>query len=88
MTSTKDGKFDPGYSFSPDIAVDNPSNPRTMSVHIKQFKTDPFRPGVAIFMGRTDAMPHVPSGGGSCFTSVNRYLAVVSIILRYLHLIV
>ena len=63
MTSTKDGKFDPGYSFSPDIAVDNPSNPRTMSVHIKQFKTDPFRLGVAIFMGRTDAMPHVPSGG-------------------------
>ena len=37
-----------------DVAVDNPSNPRVVSVRIKQSKTDPFRLGVTIFLGRTD----------------------------------
>ena len=55
MTGPEDGEFDPGQhlSFS-DIAVDNTSNPRTMSIRIKQSKTDPFRLGVTIFVGRTD----------------------------------
>ena len=57
MTAPEDGKFDPGQhlSFS-DIAVDSPSSPKTMSVRIKQSKTDPFRLGVTIFLGRTDTV--------------------------------
>ena len=35
-----------------DVAVDSHINP---SVHLKQSKTDPFRHGVDIFLGRTDA---------------------------------
>ena len=37
-----------------DIALDSRSSPQTIQVHIKQSKTDPFRQGVNIYLGRTD----------------------------------
>ena len=36
-----------------DIAVDNPENPSYLRVSLKQSKTDPFREGVDIIIGRT-----------------------------------
>jgi hypothetical protein len=38
-----------------DVAVDSHSNPSMVRVHLQQSKTDPFRHGVDIFLGRTDA---------------------------------
>ena len=37
-----------------DIAIDNPANPIIVKVSIKASKTDPFRKGVSIFLGRND----------------------------------
>ena len=37
-----------------DIAVDNRLSPSTVRVHIKQSKTDPFRQGVHLYLGKTD----------------------------------
>ena len=46
--------FDPSYHLTlGDIAVDNPSHPLAIRVCIKASKTDPFRKGVQIFLGRT-----------------------------------
>ena len=39
-----------------DVAVDSHANPSMVRVHLKQSKTDPFRHGVDIFLGRTDAL--------------------------------
>lgn len=54
MTVPSDSCFDPavhlGYK---DIAVDNPSDPCMMQVTIKQSKTDPFRKGIDIYIGKT-----------------------------------
>ena len=36
-----------------DIAIDNPSSPSFVRVRITQSKTDPFRRGVNLFLGRT-----------------------------------
>ena len=50
------GEFDPGQHLSfADISVDSSSNPRVLCIRIKQSKTDPFRQGVTIVLGRTDA---------------------------------
>ena len=38
-----------------DVAVDSHASPSIVRVHLKQSKTDPFRHGVDIFLGRTDA---------------------------------
>lgn len=38
-----------------DVAVDSHSNPTMVRVHLAQSKTDPFRHGVDIFLGRTDS---------------------------------
>ena len=38
-----------------DVAVDQHANPSTISIHLKQSKTDPFRHGVDIYLGRTDS---------------------------------
>ena len=47
-------KFDQGAHLAlADIAVDNHSKPSVLQVHIKQSKTDPFRKGVHIFIGRS-----------------------------------
>ena len=55
FTTPESQQFDPGQhlSFS-DIAVDDSNHPSTVSVRIKQSKTDPFREGVTIFVGKTD----------------------------------
>ena len=53
LRSTKE--FDASSSLGPqDISVDQHSNPSMICVHIKQSKTDPFRHGVNIYMGRTN----------------------------------
>ena len=57
LTAPECGEFDPGQHLSyADIAVDNRSDPKVVSIRIKQSKTDPFRQGVTIFLGRTDGM--------------------------------
>ena len=37
-----------------DVAIDRRDNPRLLQVAIKQFKTDPFRRGIDIYLGATD----------------------------------
>ena len=45
--------YDEGYHLNfDDVAVDNHSNPSLLRVHIKGSKTDTFREGVHIFLGR------------------------------------
>ena len=38
-----------------DIAVDNQANPQLLQVVIKQSKTDPFRQGASLYLGKTDS---------------------------------
>lgn len=46
--------FDPSYHLTlEDITIDSPAAPQLVRVHIKGSKTDPFRKGVHIFLGRT-----------------------------------
>ena len=53
MTVPSDATYDPSTHLSQsDIAVDNPSNPSVIRVSIKQSKTDPFRRGVDLFLGK------------------------------------
>ena len=54
MTVQSDRSFDPSVNLvMGNIAVDNPANPTLVRVSIKASKTDPFRKGVSIFLGRT-----------------------------------
>ena len=54
------GEFDPGQHLSfADVSADNPQNPRIVAVCIKRSKTDLFRQGVTIYVGKTD-MPLCP----------------------------
>ena len=54
MTVQSDSSFDPSVNLvMDDIAIDNPANPTLVRVSIKASKTDPFRKGVSIFLGRT-----------------------------------
>ena len=47
--------FDEGAHLSmKDVQVDNLANPQTMQVKIKASKTDPFRQGVLVYVGRTN----------------------------------
>ena len=47
--------YDPEEHLSlPDIAIDNRLSPSVVQVKIKQSKTDPFRQGVQLYLGRTD----------------------------------
>ena len=39
-----------------DVAIDSHTSPYMVRVHLKHSKTDPFRHGVDIFLGRTDAV--------------------------------
>lgn len=56
MTVQSNGSYDPGCHLSlADIAVDNPADPAVLRVHIKQSKTDPFRKGIHLFVGRTQS---------------------------------
>ena len=55
ITVPSDTAFDEGahLAFS-DVAVDSTRSPKILRVHIKASKTDPFRVGVDVFVGRTD----------------------------------
>ena len=49
-------EFDPSSSLMlEDVAVDKHDNPALVRIRLKQSKTDPFRHGVDIFLGRTQA---------------------------------
>ena len=48
--------YDPKVHLSPnDVAVDNRATPWMLKVIIKQSKTDPFRQGVTLCLGKTDS---------------------------------
>lgn len=50
-----DKAYDQGAHLSfRDVVVDNPAHPQSLQVKIKASKTDPFRQGVAIYVGRTN----------------------------------
>ena len=54
MTTPSDSRYDPACHLSrADIAVDHPYRPQVIRVKIKQSKTDPFRQGIELFIGRT-----------------------------------
>lgn len=56
MTVPADNTYDPACHLSrKDIAVDDPANPGVLRVTIKQSKTDPFRKGIDLFIGKTSA---------------------------------
>lgn len=55
ITVPSDNGFDEGAHLSPnDISVDSIRDPQVLKVHIKASKTDPFRKGMDIFVGRTN----------------------------------
>ena len=54
MTTPDDGSYDSAVHLSfGDVAIDDPCRPTFLRVTIKQSKTDPFRKGVDLFIGRT-----------------------------------
>ena len=54
MTVPSDEEYDPSVHLSvQDIAVDNSQCPSILCIKIKQSKTDPFRKGVDLFVGKT-----------------------------------
>ena len=56
MTVPSDKEFDPVVHLCVgDIAIDDPTQPAMLRVTIKQSKTDPFRKGVNLFVGRTSS---------------------------------
>ncbi len=56
MTVPTESGYDPGVHLSiEDIAVDDPVRPRVVRVSIKHSKTDPFRKGIHLFLGRTQS---------------------------------
>ena len=55
ITVPSQDAYDPTAHLSfKDIAVDAPANPTVMEVRIKASKTDPFRKGVNLYIGRTN----------------------------------
>ena len=55
MVVPNNSAYDPSVHLSvSDIAVDNPGRPAVLRLTIKQSKTDPFRKGVNLFLGKTD----------------------------------
>ena len=57
FTVPKETDYDPNVHLSyADVAVDCKSNPRMIQIQIKQSKTDPFRKGVKLSLGRTDCV--------------------------------
>ena len=50
--------YNPGAHLNfEDVSVDSIKNPQSLKVRIKASKTDPFRVGVDIFIGRTIIHP-------------------------------
>ena len=70
MTVPNDHDFDPAVHLTKkDITVDNQTAPHTLQVRLKQSKTDPFRQGIYLFVGKT--------GSDLCpVSAVLAYLAV------------
>ena len=63
-------EYDPeGHLSVGDVALDSQTDPAVVTVHIKESKTDPFRKGVYVYLGRTenDLRP---------FTAISAFLAV------------
>ena len=57
LTAPEDGEFDPEQHLTmEDITLDNPADPQRVSVRLKQSKTDPFRLGVTIHLGKTNTL--------------------------------
>ena len=57
MTVPSDAEYDDAVHLSvKDIAVDDPAHPSVMQVRIKQSKTDPFRRGIDLFVGKTGSL--------------------------------
>ena len=55
ITTMSDSSYDPRSHLSlDDIAVDNPAAPSILQVHLKVSKTDPFRKGIDVYIGRTN----------------------------------
>ena len=56
FTAPSASEFDPSAHLSfRDIAIDSRSAPSLIRIHIKQSKTDPFRQGVFLYIGRSHA---------------------------------
>lgn len=54
ITVPSDAAFDPSCHLTfQDISVDQVTDPQLLRVHLKSSKTDPFRKGVDVFVGRT-----------------------------------
>ena len=54
MTVPSDSSYDPAVHLSrSDVAANNPAAPTVLRISIKQSKTDPFRQGVDLFLGKT-----------------------------------
>ena len=70
LTVSSDSSFDARSNLTfDDLALDRPANPKIVRIHLKQSKTDQFRQGVNIFIGRT--------GDNLCpVTALLAYLAV------------
>ena len=55
FTVQRQGSYDSSVHLSmADVALDSRSSPKTIRIKIKQSKTDPFRQGVHIYLGKTD----------------------------------
>ena len=60
-TCTSTSSYNPGSHLSlDDIAVDNPAAPSILQVHLKVSKTDPFRKGIDVYIGRTNNGLNLP----------------------------
>ena len=56
ITIPSDNSFDSGAHLSfKDVSVDDVANPSLVKVRIKASKTDPFRRGIDVFVGRTES---------------------------------
>ena len=57
LTVPSEAAFDDAVHFMmrDDLAVDNPRNPSVLRLWLKATKTDPFRRGIFLFIGKTDS---------------------------------
>ncbi len=55
VVAPAEGSFDPTHHLTyADIRIDNCTCPRMVEVRIKASKTDPFRRGISVYIGRTE----------------------------------
>ena len=70
MTVPSDNEYDEAVHLSVrDISVDDPVHPSMLKIRIKQSKTDPFRKGIDLFVGKT----------GSCLCPVAAMLSYLHV---------